>query len=114
MHELGIVKHVARTVEDIAKENDLSRVARVTLTLGEVSGVIDWQLKDCWDWLCDKTPLLKGCALETETLPAVSYCTACEREYPTVRYGRTCPYCASPETYLLRGNECVIKEIEGE
>ena len=34
--------------------------------------------------------------------------------YETVKYGRTCPHCGSGETYLLTGNECIIKEIEAE
>ena len=37
-----------------------------------------------------------------------------KRTYPTVQYGRTCPYCKSGETWLLKGNECIIKEIEVE
>ena len=39
MHELGIVFHIIRTVEDVAKQNDVTRIRRVTLQLGEVSGV---------------------------------------------------------------------------
>ena len=38
MHELGIVFHIIRTVEDVAKENHVARIQRVTLQLGEVSG----------------------------------------------------------------------------
>ncbi len=114
MHELGIVKHVIKTVSDIAAENGISRVIRVTLTVGEVSGVVEYQMLDCWDWFSKKTELVRDCVLTLETLPAVTWCTACKREYGTVKYGRTCPFCSSPETYLLRGNECIIKEIEGE
>ena len=36
MHELGIVFHVIKTVERVGAENDLTRVAGVTLELGEV------------------------------------------------------------------------------
>ena len=32
----------------------------------------------------------------------------------TVLYGKTCPFCGSEETWLVRGNECIIKEIEAE
>lgn len=39
MHELGIVFHIIRTVEDVARQNDVTRIRRVTLQLGEVSGV---------------------------------------------------------------------------
>ena len=47
MHELGIVFHIIRTVEDVAKQNDVSRIRRVTLQLGEVSGVVESYLQDC-------------------------------------------------------------------
>ena len=35
MHELGIVFHIIRTVEDVARQNDVTRIQRVTLQLGE-------------------------------------------------------------------------------
>ena len=38
-------------------------------------------------------------------------CEDCKKEYPTVEYGKTCPYCGSEHTYLIRGNEVLIKEI---
>ena len=41
MHELGIVFHIIRTVEDVAKESHVARIQRVTLQLGEVSGVVE-------------------------------------------------------------------------
>ena len=50
MHELGIVFHIIRTVEDVAKENHVARIQRVTLQLGEVSGVCESYLHDCWKW----------------------------------------------------------------
>ena len=31
MHELGIVFHIIRTVEDVARQNDVTRIRRVTL-----------------------------------------------------------------------------------
>ena len=49
MHELGIVFHIIRSVEGVARENNLRRVSSVTLELGEVSGVISSYLTDCWD-----------------------------------------------------------------
>ena len=45
MHELGIVFHIIRTVEDVAKENHVARIQRVTLQLGEVSGVVESYLQ---------------------------------------------------------------------
>ena len=77
MHELGIVFHIIRTVEDVAKENHVARIQRVTLQLGEVSGVVESYLQDCWKWAAAKTDLLPGAELTVETIPAVTVCEDC-------------------------------------
>ena len=113
MHELGIVFSIMDTLEDVAKENQLTSVQNVTVEVGEVSAVIPEYLTDCWGWARQKRTLLQGCQLLVETLPAVTHCGGCGREYPTVPQGRTCPYCGSEDTWLLRGDGISIKEIEG-
>lgn len=112
MHELGIVKHVIQTLEQVAQAHQLTTISSVTLEIGEVSGVLGDYLTDCWKWAVSKTDLLQGAALRIEALPAVTLCRACGAEYETVRYGKTCPHCGSEETHLLRGTELNIKEIE--
>ena len=74
MHELGIVFHIIRTVEDVARQNDVTRIRRVTLQLGEVSGVVESYLQDCWKWAAAKSELLPGAVLTVETIPAVTVC----------------------------------------
>ena len=74
MHELGIVFHIIRTVEDVAKENHIARIQRVTLQLGEVSGVVESYLQDCWKWAAAKSEILPGAALTVEQIPAITLC----------------------------------------
>ena len=69
MHELGIVFHIIRTVEDVARQNGVTRIRRVTLQLGEVSGVVESYLQDCWKWAAAKSELLPGAVLTVETIP---------------------------------------------
>ena len=114
MHELGIVKHVIKTLHEVAAENNVRRIGSVTLEVGEVSGVIVEQLTDCWDYFSGKDPLVRGAPLIVETVEAVTFCTKCEKTYETVRHGKTCPYCGSTETYLITGSEFTIKQIEAE
>lgn len=114
MHELGIVFHIIRTVEDVARQNDVAHIRRVTLQLGEVSGVVESYLQDCWKWAAAKSEILSGAELAVETIPAVTVCDACGQQYPTVQYGRICPHCRSERTYLVQGNEMMIKEVECE
>ena len=112
MHELGVVFHIIRDLKKVAGENDVDKISKVTLQLGEVSTVIPHYLTDCWKWAAAKEPLLCGAELSIETIPAVTWCDGCKREYPTVAHGKTCPHCGSGNTWLLRGSEFMIKEIE--
>lgn len=112
MHELGIVFHIIRSVEQVAADNRLEKVSAVVLEVGEVSGVVPDYLTDCWKWAAAKTGLVSGSELRIETLRAVTHCDGCGRDYPTVAHGKTCPHCGSGETWLLTGSEVNIKELE--
>ena len=112
MHELGIVYHIIRDVENVARANGVSRVSSVTLLLGEVSGVVPDLLLDAWRWAADKKPITEGSELIVEPVEAVTHCEACGRDYATVEHGKTCPHCGSGETYLLQGQDVMIKQIE--
>ncbi len=113
MHELSIVFHAIDQIERIAEEQDLTEVVSVTLEFGEVSGVITREIESCWYWSVKKKSVhLQNAALKIETIPAVTFCEDCKSTYETVKYGKTCPSCGSGNTYLLRGNEINIKEIE--
>ena len=113
MHELGIVFHIIDTLEEVGAENGLTSIARVTLDLGEVTGVLPDYLLDCWRWAADRTELLRGAELDVQKIEAVTVCNACGRTYPTIEHGKTCPHCGSPDTELLRGLEIEIREIAG-
>lgn len=112
MHELGVVFHIMDSLEKVAAENEVEGISKVVLELGEVSTVIESYLQNCWKWAAKKRELFSEAELVVEMLPAVTYCEGCEKTYPTVEYGKICPYCHSPDTWLLQGNEFNIKEIE--
>ena len=52
MHELGVVFHIIDSLEEVAKENDVTQIQSVTIEIGEVSTVIPHYLTDCWEWAC--------------------------------------------------------------
>ncbi|MBQ1532405.1 MAG: hydrogenase maturation nickel metallochaperone HypA [Solobacterium sp.] len=114
MHELGIVTHCAKTIVDLAEENHLKKIGSVTLEIGEVSGIMTDYFVDCWNYFKVRYPVIAESELKLKVMPAVTYCEDCRSTYETVKYGRTCPNCGSPHTYLLTGNECIISEVEAE
>ena len=112
MHELGIVFYIIRDVKKAAQEHGVEKVSTVVMNIGEVSTIVPEYLMDCWRWAADKEDLLRGAELRFHILPAVTYCEDCQKEFGTVAHGKICPHCGSEHTYLLRGNEVEIKEIE--
>ncbi len=131
MHELGIVYYIIRDVENVGGAPRggapacgrgalgagrgrcaAATVSSVTLLLGEVSGVVPDLLLDAWRWAADKKPITEGAELIMEPVNAVTHCEACGRDYATVEHGKTCPHCGSGDTYLLQGQEVMIKQIE--
>ena len=112
MHELGVVFHIVKEVEKIALKNHVDKIKSVTLDIGEVSTIVNPYLVDCWNWASKKSPILDGAKLKINTIKAVTHCDDCGKDYKTIKYGKICPRCKSPNTYLLRGNETTIKQIE--
>ena len=111
MHELGLVNYAVKEVDKFAKENGITNIKTVTLEFGEVSGIISSYLYDYWDWYTKKYHLLEGAKLRCEEIPAVTWCDDCKITYSTVTYGKKCPHCGSPDTYLLTGDQVIIKDI---
>lgn len=112
MHELGIVFHVIKRLENLAEENKLSEIQSVTLEIGEVSGVVPEYLQDCWKWAVKKTEIMQNSELKIEPIEAVTICNDCKKTYRTVEFGKKCPHCKSDNTVLQVGNEMNIKQIE--
>lgn len=112
MHELGTIYYVIDAVEKLVEENNLEKVASITLEVGEVSGIIPEYLSDFWLYARKKTRFFQDTELIIQKLDAVTYCQNCAKTYPTIPQGKTCPYCGSGNTFLLTGNEYNIKEIE--
>lgn len=112
MHELGVVFHCIKQVNEIAEENNVKKINSVTVEIGEVSTVIPYYFEDCWNWAVRKETVLKDAKIIIEKIEAVTHCENCGKDYPTVKHGKTCPHCGSGNTFLLTGNEINIKQIE--
>lgn len=112
MHELGVVFHVIDDVKQVAKENNVKHVNSVTLQIGTVTGIVPSYLTDCWNWAVTKHEILNNCKLNIEKIEAITHCDNCGKDYNTIVYGKKCPECESENTYLIQGNEFMIKEIE--
>ena len=56
MHEMGIILHLAKSLEETAREQDIQKILRVTLQVGEVSGIMTDYFTDCWNYFPPAPP----------------------------------------------------------
>ena len=106
MHELAITESV---VEGVAERFSDSRVTRVVLEIGELSGVVPDAIRFCFDVCAQGTPL-QGATLEIVSVPARARCSACQREIVIEDGIGLCP-CGSADLAFLSGQELKIKAV---
>ncbi|MBQ9686131.1 MAG: hydrogenase maturation nickel metallochaperone HypA [Oscillospiraceae bacterium] len=113
MHELGICDAILKTVDGIAKEEQLEVVNKITLEVGMLSGVVPHFLTDCWQAVIDGTPY-QHTALELELINGLARCEDCGHEFSADLEKMYCPKCAGRRLTPLTGTDLTIKEIEAE
>lgn len=111
MHELGIVVKVLDQVDEVAAEYKAQKILKVTMEVGEVSTIVPDLFTDAFDWAKKKTRFAQDAELEMIIIEGRTYCENCGETYRTTEHGKKCPCCGSHETYLLTGDQVIIKDI---
>ena len=112
MHELGIVVKVIDMVEDFCDKNQIDEVEGLDLEVGEVSTIVPSYFEDCYKWAIQETKHMKHCVLHIIPIEAKSYCKQCQNTFSTTKYGKKCPHCGSEDTYLLSGEDVMIRSVK--
>ena len=110
LHELGVVIEVIKTVENFARENQLTKIDTLVLQIGELSSMIPRYIQACYPAAVDGT-LLEDTKLEIEILPGNAICRDCNKVFNLIENKSQCPSCGSKDREILCGKEFMIKEI---
>ncbi len=110
MHELGIVYEVIRVVDNFVKENNIKRVEKIILEIGQLSQAIPRFIEECYPAAVDDTPY-EDTKLEIQTIPADGECMDCKKVFNIVDFCKICPECKGVKFKLLSGEEFYIKEV---
>ncbi len=110
MHELSVVFEVVKTVEKFVQSNNLVKVDKVVLQIGELSSMIPKYVEACYPAAVDGT-ILENTKLEIEILPGNALCKNCDKVFNLIKNNKICPNCQSDSWELLGGREFLIKEI---
>lgn len=110
MHELGIVYEVIKVVDRFAVENQLTKVDKIVLEVGQLSQAIPRFIEECYPAAVSETPY-EETKLEIIVLPAEGKCRNCEEIYNVISHRKVCPNCKEEKYDLISGQEFNIKEI---
>jgi len=114
VHEMGIVLNIVRTAEQHAKYNQANKIARMTLEIGELSGVVPAYVRDCWSAATENT-MLDGSELVIHEIDGILTCSDCKREYLALENLKpdipVCPYCSSEKWTVKMGKDVQIVDI---
>lgn len=112
MHELSIALSIIDECSREACARGASRVSKVYLKLGPLSGVVQEALMFSYELACEDTPLA-GSSLVVEEVPVIIYCDNCgvERALPSIQQF-ICPVCGRNAARVVSGRELQIAAME--
>jgi hydrogenase nickel incorporation protein HypA/HybF len=113
MHELGVTENIVNITLAKADEAQASKVLKINLVVGELSGFV----ADCIQFYFDtlsKDTIAQGAALHFETVPAQLRCRNCSAIFCPQHTLWSCPKCGSQSVEIFRGRELYIESVEVE
>jgi Zn finger protein HypA/HybF (possibly regulating hydrogenase expression) len=110
MREILIAKSIMQIITKEAIKNENYHVSKVTLEIGQVSGINVDALKRALQ------SAIRGSGFENtkfyfQFVSATARCKKCQRDFDTGLFFTHCPYCKSEEYFLKAGKELTIKSI---
>ena len=107
MHELAITCGIVDLVAEAAQGRC---VRRVTIEIGELSGVVSDAIAFCFNEVARDT-VAAGATLEIRHVEGRARCAACGEEFATPSLLTACP-CGSFDLVRLQGEELMLKSME--
>lgn len=113
MHESVITQNMLTTVLNEAKAANARKVTKISLTVGELSGVVSECVQFYFDIL-KKDTIASEAAIDFKAVPARLRCRDCQTEFNPQDELWVCPDCGSRSVEIREGRDCSIDSIEVE
>jgi hydrogenase nickel incorporation protein HypA/HybF len=115
MHEVSIALGMIDELEKIARENRATKILRVNLKIGRLSGIVTDSLMFAFEAMKHEHPLLSSAKIVIAEIPLVYKCNECNQTFDTENiYFPACPRCVSYNLNIISGEEQHIENVEVE
>jgi hydrogenase nickel incorporation protein HypA/HybF len=113
MHELGLAEEIFKNIEELAKKNNLKKITKIRIKVGEQAGVEEELLEH--SLIDHRFPgtLAEGAELEIVQEKVRFRCPKCNQEYENITVAK-CNSCGNENLEIIAGTEIYIDHLEGE
>lgn len=115
MHEISLVQGLLGQLHDIAAQHNTSRILKITMVVGPLSGVVVDSFRFGFDILTKEDELVKDAKLEI-IIPEVSYrCSNCQGMQKTAgERPHQCDGCGDTLLIAEEGDDLILQQVEME
>ncbi len=113
MHELTVVSNIFNIILETARENNLSKISKITLKVGRQRHLAPDLMKFAFDSVSDNT-IAAGAVLKIERVDITMECSSCGHIFKVENNTYMCISCGSGSLKTLSGKDLLIESIEGE
>ncbi len=113
MHELAITQSMLDLALEQAKKNNAICIQKVSVIIGEMSGVVDECVRFYFEILSEGT-IAEGAELAIRSIPATARCRQCETRFEVHGMDWICPMCGKAQIEIVGGKELYLESIEVE
>ncbi|MBE0585063.1 MAG: hydrogenase maturation nickel metallochaperone HypA [Desulfofustis sp.] len=115
MHEISLVQNLLQQLQDIARDNNASRVLRVTMLIGPLSGVVVDSFTFGFDILARENDLFRDATLNIIVPPVIFRCSNCGHQKQTDgERPECCPACGDRIILAQGGDDLILQQVEME
>jgi hydrogenase nickel incorporation protein HypA/HybF len=111
MHELSVTEQVLQVALRHAGEAHATRVTRIELVIGEMTGFVNDSIQFCFEALSPDT-IAEGAELVFRRVAVRLRCRACGSEFEPEDIDWRCPTCGAYAGDVLAGREFYLDNIE--
>lgn len=114
MHEFSITQSILSIALEKAAAAQASKITRINLIIGELTGVVDECVRLYFNHL-SKDTIAAEASLAFEKTPFQLRCRSCGTVFsPDSPVAWSCPGCGGPGVEITSGRECYVDSIEVE
>lgn len=111
MHEVSLLEDTLELAVKYTQAQGASRIHRLTLRVGQLSGVVPAALQFAFEIVVQGT-IAEKAALTIETIPAICYCSNCQQNFQPPDWIYECPTCHQLCAEVLQGRDLELVSLE--